>query len=198
MVVVKDALSWKKSPAINNLELAILDGAVSAQRLYEKTTGGWWLSHGPEAFLQVMVAKHVAEMTSHSVYIDCSLKKIQAEIGRGRGRPANNAGTRPDLSIWHKSSATVRAAIEIKRAWNIVGLRKDAKRLETLLKQALAPDSAYLLVYSEARGKVKTQTLSGRFAAWQEALGWQLVGSAIDPKDDGEWVWGICLLRRSI
>lgn len=185
----------KQSRQANQLELAILDGAITAQEDYGEITGGWWLWHGPESYLQTTVANRVAKQTGHAVYVDCSIRKLAAEIKRGPGRPADNQGQRPDLTIWNKSGKTLRAAIEIKRAWSITGVRADATKLLKWLAHSHGPGTAYLLVYSEANGKNRYATLERRFSHWSKELGWRLVCSCADPQGDGEWCWGFCLLR---
>lgn len=190
-----DGLDWIADQNINTLERSLLEGAVSAQHSYQEMTGGWWLWHGPESFLQVLVAQHVTEKTDHTVYVDASIKKLHKEMERGPIRQAENSSQRPDISVWHKTTGTIRAAIEVKRAWSISGVKADAHKLETWLCQDDAPKSAYILVYSEAKGAERYKSLSTRFQNWSKKIGWRLVGSVMDPKGDETWVWGVCLLR---
>ncbi len=185
----------KRPGRANQLELAIIDGAIAAQKTYAEITGGWWLWHGPESYLQTMIANHIAEQTKRTVYVDCSIKKLRSGFARGPGRPAHNHGQRPDISIWNKSNERLHAAIEIKRAWSITGLRGDAQKLARWLAQAHAPGTAYLLAYSETKGKNRQATLDQRFRRWSKTLGWKLVCSCADPDGDGEWSWGFCVLR---
>jgi len=189
-------IKWQKSGTINELELAILDGAVDAQKKHESMTNGWWLSHGPESFLQVSIAQHVHKATNHAVYIDCSIKKIRSDMDCGSGRPPANGSERPDISVWHKSDNSLRAGIEIKRAYHCAPVKKDARRLTRWLSHESGPRAGYVLVYSESKGRNCIRTLERRFEAWSDDIGWSLKGSAIDRDQDEEgWTWGVCLLR---
>ena len=112
---------------------------------------GHWLSHAPESFLQSEVARQIAG-DGYTVYIDCSGKRTKAEMGPTRGRPPINLGQRFDISVWYKHKDELWAVIEIKRAWGITSVRKDANKIEhdaTLKHRAHA---GYILVYSEAKG----------------------------------------------
>jgi hypothetical protein len=137
-------------PEANALEKSILDGACIAQKKHKSISGGWWLWHGPESFLQVMVALQITKKTRHTVYVDTSMSRIQKEIGKGPGQPAKNVGQRPDLSVWSKASDTLRAIIEIKRSNSLIPIRADVKKMERWLGQKKAPNTAYVLAYSEA------------------------------------------------
>ena len=64
---------------MNQLEKAIIDGARAAQKKYQKMTEGWWLSHGPESFIEYAVAMKVARK-GFSVYPEASLKKIRQDL----------------------------------------------------------------------------------------------------------------------
>ncbi len=184
-------------PQITALEKSILRSVPTAQREYKALTDGWWLWHAPESFLQVIVAQRVAKETKHVVYIDASMRRIEREIGRGRGRPAKNAGQRPDILVWHKTSATLRAVIEIKRTASFQPIQADAKKMDQWLKRPQGPKTAYILAYSEAKGEKRTTTLRERFDKWETGTSWQRIGSIVhDDPDDPEWAWGIVLMRK--
>jgi hypothetical protein len=61
---------------MNSLEACIMSGAGKARIHYERMTGGYWLSHAPESFLQVLVALEI-ERAGYAVYIDTSIRKMK-------------------------------------------------------------------------------------------------------------------------
>lgn len=180
---------------MNQLEKAVIDGAKAAQKEYGEMTGGWWLSHGPESFLEHAVATKVKKK-GFWVYPEASPRKIMKERNdRPKGRPPKNIGQRFDLVVWEKSNDNIRAIFEIKRAWNITSLRGDRKKIETFLKRNEYVKSGYLLAYTEAKGMRRANTLSNRLGYWAEGLKCVLVGNHIDAHGDGEWGWAIGLFR---
>jgi hypothetical protein len=186
-------------PTINALEKSILKSAAAAQREYKTMTGGWWLWHGPESFLQVVVAQRVAKTTGHSVYVDTSRKRIECEKGRGRERRAANQGQRPDISVWNKTSARLRAVIEIKRTNTLGSIQADATRMSAWLRQANPPSAAYILAYSLSWGNRRTSILTNRFRKWESKTSWKTVGSVVfDAPDDPDCAWGIILMRNPV
>jgi hypothetical protein len=180
---------------MNQLEDVIIKAVKTAQRDYENMTGGWWLSHGPESFLMSAVASKISKKGEFWVFLDASPKKIQKELKEHpRGRPRKkNQGKRFDLVVWKKASEELRAILEIKRAWNIIGLRADRKKMAEYVKSNKDYDiAAYLLAYTEAR---RENTLSNRLKSWTDRLDCTLVASSMDCKGDGEWVWAAGLFR---
>ena len=127
---------------MNQLERCILDGAISAQEKYEKMSGGCWLSHGPESFLQIVIAELLSERTELPIYVDASIKKMMREFERGPGRPSKPNAQRPDITVFHKDE-TLRAAIEVKRAWSFHPIRKDAKKIQDYLSGRNAAKIGY-------------------------------------------------------
>src|SRR5579884_710646 len=182
---------------MNQLEAHILKGAIKAQKLYREMTDGWWLWHGPESYLQTIVAQELSK-SGHNIYMDTSIKKILKEVKRGPGRPATYERQRPDISVWHKDDLeTLRAAIEVKRAMNFDTIRQDAKKIERYLSHKKAAKTGYVLCYSEATRR-HADLLGSRFQRWVKTLGpkWSLACNHIDPsKDDANRVWGVALLR---
>jgi len=143
---------------MNNLEKSLLAGGVDAQKRYGEMTG-WWLSHGPESFIEHEIALKVSKEGFY-VFPECSPKKIMEEKDkRPRGRPSGNRGQRFDIVVWHKATNSVRAIIEIKRAWNVDVLRADSIKVKKALGQNLAK-SGYLVIYTEAKGKKASDSLS--------------------------------------
>jgi hypothetical protein len=197
---------------MNKLEQAIVDGARAAQREYESMTG-WWLSHGPESFIEHHVAHSVSSKAGFIVFPEASPRKILEEKNeRPKGRPASNLGQRFDIVVWYKAKNDVRAVVEIKRAWTVSDLRSDRDKVEKFVKaNNRGNGTGYLLVYTEAKGrsraadlseKVKRQrrrdTLEKRLADWERKLArTHLVGSVIDDRGDGTWGWAFGLFRVS-
>jgi hypothetical protein len=176
---------------MNQLEKAIIDGVWTAQRQYQKMTDGWWLSHGPESFIEHFVAVAVARK-GFSVYPEASPKKIMKEFDTPpRGRPANNFGQRFDIVVWLKSAEEVKAIIEIKRAWSIKSLRVDRRKVATFLRQGHAR-AGYLLAYTEAKSEAKLQE---HLKYWAYELNCKLVGRHIDSQEDEKWQWAIGLFK---
>jgi hypothetical protein len=178
---------------VNKLEKAIIEGVKTAQKDYCKMTGGWWwLSHGPESFLQHAIAIKIHKQENYCVYPEASPKKIMKERDDPlRGRPPKNLDQRFDLVVWDKSTDNLRAILEIKRAWSIADLKGDREKIETYIKQNKFVKNGYLVAYSEAKS---SETLKNRLMHWANRLNCNLVNSHISPSD-GEWVWAIGLLK---
>jgi len=179
----------RTTPNINDLEKSVLTCVLAAQRDYEAMTGHW-LKHAPESFLQVCVARGVCKATGNAVYIDASMRKIANEKGRGPGRPAANAGKRPDISVWFKNSDALRAIIEIKCTHLLDHIKKDVAKMEAWLRQAGPPGAAYILAYSEAMSNKSEpiSVLNKRFDRWQNETGWRRIGSKVQrSSEDPEW-----------
>ena len=152
---------------MNDLEKAILRGAKNAERKYEWLTGGHWLSHAPESFLQMTVAMELRKKTKNCIYVDASHNKIKADQDERRlGRPPGNEHERPDISVWFKTSNELRAIIEIKLAYRFAGVNSDATKIRKILRHKQSA-LGYLLVYSE---EYKLETLKQRFRKWKDRL----------------------------
>lgn len=185
----------KMNAKMNPLEIAVLGGACKAQRVYEGMANGNWLSHGPESFLQSLVALQIRRL-GYSVYVDASIKKSQRDQeAPRRGRPAGNSGQRPDISVWYKSKDKLRAIVEIKRTYDAFGpVERDADKLTRMMAQGHAA-CGYLLVYTEANGLTRLRTLRARLRDWESRLSWALVGDRVSKSNDPEWAWGMGLYR---
>jgi hypothetical protein len=182
--------------AVNKLERVIVRGAWNAEKTYEKLTGGHWLSHGPESFLQVAIALALRR-SGNFVYIDASIKKAERDKESARrGRPPGNLKQRPDISVWFKATDRLRAIIETKLAtWgDLQPVGRDAKKIERLMKQKHSA-CGYLMVYSEARGKKRMNKLKKRFRRWSKELGWKLIHATTSTSGNPDWAWGFGLFR---
>jgi len=178
---------------MNKLERAIIDGVKTAQKDYCEMTGGyWWLSHGPESFLQHLIAIKINKQEGFYVYPEAWPKKIMKERDyHSRGRPPRNLDQRFDLVVWNKSSDNLRAILEIKRAWSISDLRDDREKIGTYIRQNKFVKTGYLVAYTEAK---RSETLLNRLISWANRLNCDLVESHIGPSE-GEWVWAVGLFK---
>lgn len=173
---------------MNQLEKAIIDGAVIAQKSYTNMTN-WWLSHGPEYFITCAVANNIAGKNGFSVFPEGSPKKIVNEREEMQIKLDNQ---RFDLVIWQKASYDVRAIIEIKMAYNIEPLQRDRNKINKYMVNNDFVKNGYLLAYTEAKC---VDTLSNRFSSWSERLECQLVGLKIGKDNAGTSRWAVGLLK---
>lgn len=190
------------------IETALLAGLKKAYKDYFAISDGQWLSHGPEHFIEVVVAQTLMKHRYHS-YINSSngktfrdiaddetLAKGPKEISRVL---AGLGSQRPDLTIWHKVAGTVNAVVEIKRAWSAHPVVKDCQKLEKMFQCDLEPKNAYMLVYTSAgeskRTKNPRELIKKRFEAWKEATGWSCVENYIS-HNSKNGAWGGCLLKK--
>lgn len=142
-----------------------------------------------------MVAQEISK-AGYSVYMGASLKKAKMDFSMTwPGRPPNNSRQRPDISVWHKADDTLRAIIEIKRAWSIEPLQRDAFKIFKCLSQKGAPKCGYILVYSEASGGRRLTKLDNKFYSWAETLSWKLLDVRSGISDSPDCAWGFALMR---
>lgn len=179
---------------MTKFEQTIIDGAIAAQEDYSGMTN-WWLDHGPEYFITSIVAKHIATEHGCCVFPEASPKKIKKEINAPpkRGPVPKSDSQRFDIVVWHKASNTVKAIIEVKRAYTIKPLQDDKKKiLDYMNKNQDLVKNGYLLVYTVAK---KVDTLPNTLRSWAERLKCTLVGSQIGEDETGEWRWAFGLLK---
>lgn len=179
----------------NQLEKVLIKAVRKARDQYDEMTGGHWLSHAPETFIQFVIAREIFK-ADYYVFSDVSLKKVLNDVfrkapGKIRGRQPHFLSQRSDLTVWNKSSETVRAVIEIKKAWNIGPLKKDALKLKKLSKMKNGPRRGYIIAYTEAK---REGTLDKTFSSWAKRLKMRLVGS-IQRRGNEHWYWGFAVLR---
>lgn len=184
---------------MKHLSTAILNAAANAHSSYANHAGNW-LFHAPEFYITVHVARGIAR-NGWEVWCDASPRKIiEANTGSRQGRAPKNKNWRFDIVVWHRADATVKAIIEVKRAWEITSLEKDAdKLLKQKVKVRASAKSGYLLVYSEARHRAGERTarstLENRFKKWAKALEATVAGIRARAPRDADWAWGFALLR---
>jgi hypothetical protein len=179
---------------MNKLEKAIIESAKIAQEEYEKMTG-LWLSHGPESFLMCRVANELSREHNYYVFVEASPKRIMRERDEKlRGRPSSNNGQRFDMVVWQNNN-DVRAIVEVKKAWNITGLRTDRDKVSKYVSSKDFVNTGYLLAYTEIKGQKRETKLNDRLKKWAQGLDCLLSGCHIDGKGDGDWGWAIGLFR---
>jgi hypothetical protein len=179
-----------KGEPMTALEAAILNGAVQAQERYKKISGGSWLYHGPESFIESYVGEALHD-EGYEVYFEISPKRIDEELRTVRhGRPPKNVGEGFDLLVWYKSKDEPLAIIEIKRAMNVDPVHSDAQKVRKHLGRVAK--LGYLLVYSEAK---RQGTLEDRFENWADETGTDIAGDHIAAEVDDGWRWGFVLLK---
>lgn len=185
-------------PQLNKLERAILGSAERAQGTCMRMTGGWWLWHAPESFLQHQIARAIVR-TGNEVFTEASPAKIAREHNSPlRGRPAHNKQKRFDIVVWQRSQNLLRAAIEIKRTSTLQPVVKDAVKLRKYLDQRNSHGVGYLLVYSEAKGANRVERLRKRAssaAAHLKATGWTMLSAVVHSPRSSPWSWSVYLLR---
>jgi hypothetical protein len=186
----------RKGMGANQLEQAIMQGAVRAHRCYEQVSGGCWLRHGPEHFVGPYIAEAVAK-TDHIVYLEKSPAKIDKERRWMRvGRPPSNKRERFDAAIWYKATERLKAIVEIKlMAGGTLGpIRKDAEKVRKHLAQGRAK-KGYLLVYTVSKGRRRAIELPKRLAAWAEDARCTLIEKHVRAEADDDWGWAFGLFR---
>jgi hypothetical protein len=118
----------------NKLETAIISAAKEPAITYPKTTVGYWLSHGPEHFLQNEVARAIWRKEGFLVFSDASGDRVRADLVGVRGRRPGTARRRFDISVFYKHGDKVRAVIELKTraTYSVAATAQDAKKIEHL------------------------------------------------------------------
>ncbi len=184
---------------MQQLNAAILNAAVHAQNRYEAISD-YWLWHAPESYLTNYVANGIGRK-KWQVWPEASPRKIIVDAdGSKRGRRAKNRNRRFDIVVWHKASSTLKAIIEVKLAWSVNSLMRDAEKIRKQQNAKRASARAgYLLVYSEARHEAEKRTgaatLKRRFKKWAKALDANLRGMRLRAPRGEPWAWGFALFR---
>jgi hypothetical protein len=182
-------------PKLNQLESEILSAASKAHNMYENLTG-YWLFHSPEHLLQDLMFLELGK--KWLVFIEANRKRLSEQMGKSpMGRPPLKR-YRYDLVVWHRSTDTLRAVIEIKRSLIMTDVMKnDANRIRKAINSQPSIKSGYLLVYSEIEQKSGQNALAERFDRWSVHMDLQLIGSKIIEYDEKEsdYLPGFALYR---
>lgn len=186
---------------MTKLEDAICAATCGAYETYKEITGGYWLWHSPEHFLQNFVMVRLGK--DYWVYSEATRSKIEVDTGHHARGPRPQPNAHYDLVVWHKTLSSLRAVVEVKRCYTTVcskGLKTDADRIKKAQNGKNGAKDGYLLVYSEMRLKPSGSRLLGVFHGWAESLGLDLVhGAILDEKEADsqgtDWESGYCLLK---
>lgn len=186
---------------MDQLEDAICKATRDAYKRYKNITGGYWLWHAPEHFLQNFVLLRLGQ--GYTVHAEATRKKIEAVVGKRNRGPKPKAKVRYDLVVWQRVRPSLRAVVEVKRCYVTTcgkGLKLDAKRIKHARTGENGAKHGYLLVYSEKMLKKGRSGLLEVFKGWAKGLGLGLVKHEILDKngtdDKGKpWESGYCLLK---
>jgi hypothetical protein len=191
----------------NKLEKGIISAAKDAAVSYSQMTGGYWLWHAPEHFLQNEVARAIWKEGFY-VFVDTSGDRVRADLVGVRGRRPGTGRKRFDISVFYKHGNKVRAVIELKTraTYSVTATAQDAKKIENHFKNANHATSGYLLVYGEADSAQRPnaeKSIETRFATtFPKRLGpqWQLVTFFLGPdkyvdEKRRHHAWAIALYR---
>ncbi|MXX95007.1 MAG: hypothetical protein F4039_05520 [Gammaproteobacteria bacterium] len=159
-------------------EVAILDSACRAQEFHMKMTDGWYLSYSHESFLQNFIAFELFKKSKLSVNIDPSGRKVYEEVSPwGRPPGSKRLDQRFDVVVWKKDSSSVKAVIEVKKAWRTKSVLQDVKKLRKFLPTAsVRCAKGYVLYYTDkrptSRGDKQTdiETIGGRFKRVHDSM----------------------------
>jgi hypothetical protein len=202
----------------NDLEKAIIRSAKKAHGEYHRITGGYWLMHGPESFLQNFLAIDISRTQNldTNIFPECTPTRLKREFDKKHiGRPpAVNNQQRFDIVFWWKQRPHPRALLEIKLTNSRQPVVDDAEKLRSYKKEAarLQIRHGYLLVYSEARRNVNinrqtagADTLFKRFTNWETELKQSnhpfilvdrpFVAEEETPLQGSQWSYGFGLYR---
>jgi hypothetical protein len=156
---------------------------------------GHLLRHAPEAFLSTLIAMAIHEQIGCAVYMDAALSRIareRKELGILSGKQPKPAELtlRPDISVWEKTTNSIRAAIEVKRAPWTSGISKDVERLRKLVGKDHGPKAGYVVSHTVAN---KEGILNSRIDKWINNKA-KLVERDTQSGGDGRF-WGYALLK---
>jgi hypothetical protein len=191
---------------VNDFVLVIYNAVKKAHCDYKKISGGYWLWHAPEFFIQVIIAQELSK-ASYTVFIDTPNKRIRADHPGEGTEISQDDANRPDLTVWHKSKnseLSVKAKIEIKKTYKLKDVKSDVDKLRNNIEFGKATKTGYVVVYTETpviSGKDYNDTLQERFDGWSKNCNVELLERHIDPKTEYDkekkkkWAWGFCILR---
>lgn len=156
--------------ATTKLDDLLLKSVQKANKEYEKMTGGYWLWHAPESYVQMILARDIAKELKVCVYPECTPTRIERDAIKAiaLGRPPKvNKQQRFDLVVWWKNEARPRALIELKLTYaSMTGVLNDGKKLlayRSEAKKIQGLKQGYLVVFNSAyRNNDNTKKRQGR------------------------------------
>lgn len=174
-----------------------------AHKEYIKISGGYWLWHAPEFFIQVVMAQELSN-AFYKVYMDIPNKRIREDHPSEGVEFSLDDANRPDLTVWHKSKNlkfSVKAKIEIKKTRLLKDVKNDVDKLRKNIEHGMATKTGYVVVYTEIKEKNHVSKLEKRFKDWATNCKVKLVNFHIDPiieydkEKKKKWAWGACILK---
>jgi hypothetical protein len=169
----------------SKLENLLLKSVRKANKEYEKMTGGYWLWHAPESYVQMILARDITKELNVCVYPECTPNSIERDavkaVNRGRP-PLINKQQRFDLVVWWKNQTRPRALIELKLTYaSMTGVLDDGKKLLAYRSEAKKLEGlkqGYLVVFNSAyrdgntmRQRQGRETIQSRFDDTTRNLG---------------------------
>jgi len=165
-------------------------GIANAFRNYYRWSGGYWLGHAPESYMQVEIARALSKICPFVTLEDTVRDILTHSSAEKRGyQPRGNASGRVDIIVWWKNG-TPRVLIEIKKGWGSDIINSDAKRLRQLSSRGGSPQHGIIIVYTDAK---KEETIHKRFKNIEISSSTKIVDWLCPKKkiEDGEiWYWG--------
>lgn len=178
-----------------DIELAIISGTKSAQKQHVLLNDDW-LGTGPEYFLTVHIARHIAKGDRY-VYVDAGLTKLARLLGvqSGPGRKVLHLQERPDIAVKSKADNRLAAIIEVKRAWSISPIDKDVNKVRGHLGYKHSAKYGYVAAYSSSESDKPVTKLKERFSDWAERLKVTNVADYYQNEPSTGWAWGVAVYQ---
>lgn len=185
-----------------NLENAILEGVHSAFQTYEMASGGYWLWHAPESFMQASIFQKLSQLSPGFATLEASPTRIRMDLELKRDRRSDKMRDqqRFDILYWY-ANGMPRAIIEVKKVYSDLAKSiEDINRMRPwILNQSLNIEVGYFVAYTEASGVRAEQTINSRFARLGERAGAKVVTvNVAEARDDNGCAWGVGLLATSM
>src|SRR5690606_14404200 len=184
-----------------DLEKAILAGVHEAFATYEKSSGGYWLWHAPESFMQAMIFQKLSALSPGFATLEASPTRIAMDLELKRDRRSDKMRDqqRFDILYWY-ANGKPRSIIEVKKVYS--DLEKsinDIKRMRLWVSNPnMNIEAGYFVAYTEARGARAEGTINGRFERLGERAGAEIVTVSVsEERDDNGCAWGVGLLATS-
>lgn len=178
---------------IEDIKHAVMGGAKKAFKIYEKASGGYWLWHAPESYIQACVFIELSGLPGLYVTLESSPRKIQLDCKFKRDRRSDRMTDqqRFDILVWY-GNGTPRIPIEVKKTFNSPDkCINDIDRMKPLANNPeINIQAGMLLAYTEAK---KDQTILSRFEKIAQKTNSMLTPYICPNADDNGWRWGFGL-----
>lgn len=169
----------------------IFQGIKVAFSNYRKLSGGYWLGHAPESFIQSEIARSLGKLSPLFITLEDTVDSILRDAGADlRGaKPRNSATGRIDVILWW-ADGTPRILIEVKKAWNYDAITKDATRLKQLLNRGGTWKNGIIAVYTDARNPKMIENRFEQLAGKSGTTIARQIGPTKRTEDNETWYWG--------